>query len=99
MRKKSFECSIADLSSFTTISARGSAIKRYFCKRCGSPIFSEISDAPEIITVKAATLDDSQFFLPDYLVWTKSAGPLGTFPGEVPRFMENAPLDLILKNL
>ena len=91
-----FSCSSADLSSYTSESARGSMVTRHFCRACGSPVFSEISDAPEIITVKAATLDDSDFFKPNYLVWTKSAGPSCVFPAEVPSFPENAPLNLML---
>lgn len=95
--KDMFTCSSKELSSFTIESARGSAVTRHFCKVCGSPVFSEISDVPGIMTVKVGALDMEDSFKPDYLVWTKSTTIAGIFPEGMPRFPESAPIEIMLK--
>lgn len=97
LQKEAFECTRTTLASYRTTSNRGSTVTRFFCRECGSPIFSQISDVPGIVTVKAATLDEPHNFKPEYLVWTQSAGPAGAFPPDVPSFPENAPIHLLLK--
>ncbi len=94
--KNQFECGLENLSSCTTQSDRGSTATRHFCKDCGSHVFSQISDVTEILTVKAVTLEDFKKFVPQYLVWTKSAAPLCPLPEGVPAFAQAAPLELVL---
>lgn len=94
--KNQFEVSQGAFSAVQTVSARGAVVTRNFCRDCGSHIFSLVSDIPEILTVKAVTLDDFKTFVPEYLVWTESAGDSCAFPAEVPRFSQNAPLQMLL---
>lgn len=94
--KSQFECATENLSSCTTQSDRGSSVTRHFCKACGSHIFSQISDVPDILTVKAVTLEDFKNFVPQYLVWTKSAAPTCPLPNDVPTFLQAAPIELVL---
>jgi hypothetical protein len=94
--KTQFECTTENLSFCITQSARGSAVTRHFCKDCGSHIFSQISDVPDILTVKAVTLDEFQNFVPQYLVWTQSATPSCALPHNVPAFSQAAPIELVL---
>ncbi|MBS1968759.1 MAG: GFA family protein [Bdellovibrionales bacterium] len=93
--KSSFSCS-TELAFYETTSARGSTVKRYFCKDCGSHVYAEISDAPEIVTVKVATLSDLSIFTPQYLVWTENMGAKHTLLAGVPAFEQNAPLEMVL---
>ncbi|MBN8540714.1 MAG: GFA family protein [Deltaproteobacteria bacterium] len=96
LSKATFECSPGTLSTCETTSSRNSVVTRNFCKNCGSHIFAQISDVPDLVTVRAATLDDFSLFTPQYLVWTQSAGPSCVFPKGIPAFPENAPLAVIL---
>lgn len=96
LHKDAFECSQEGLAFCTTKSDDGSTVMRNFCKECGSHVFAQIADVPEIITVKAATLDDFSLFVPEYLVWTRSAGPSCAFPAGVPSFLEEAPLNMLI---
>jgi hypothetical protein len=97
LNKKAFDCTLESLSFFSSASERGSTVCRHFCKYCGTHVFSTISDAPDILTVKVAALDERESFVPDYLVWTKRANPQCIFPRDVPSFLENAPFELLLK--
>lgn len=96
LRKDQFECSQAEFGRVNTTSARGSIVTRNFCKDCGSHIFSEMSDVPQIITVKAVTLDNFDSFVPDYLVWTESAAASCVFLEGIPSFSQSAPIEILL---
>ena len=46
---------------------------RKFCPRCGSPVLSVLAEAPEIVWIKAGTLDDKSWLAPAVEVWCASA--------------------------
>lgn len=96
LHKNQFQCSIENLSAVKSISERGATVTRNFCSSCGSHIFSQISDVPDFITVKAVTLDSFKSFKPEYLVWTESAVDSCTFPEGVPRFLKSAPFEILM---
>ncbi len=96
LRRETFEYSNEALSFYKTKSARGSIVIRNFCRECGSHVFSEISDVPEIVTVKAATLDEFSGIVPQYAVWLRSISPAFSPPPGIPHFQENAPLEMVL---
>ncbi len=68
----------------------GNPVLRKFCGRCGSPIFSEMTDGKEMIVVKAGTLDDPGSFVPTVSVWTSTALPWVTLPEGQYGFEKNA---------
>lgn len=96
LHKDSFACSRQAVSFYKTQSDRGSIVSRHFCRECGSHIFSQISDVPVIITLKIATLDDLNHFMPQYAAWTRDASLAFTLPTGVPSFEKNAPIELVL---
>jgi hypothetical protein len=64
------------LDSFaTTGSDHGGETKRNFCSTCGSPLFSDAAVAPELVFLKAGSLDDSSWLQPAVEAWTSSAQP------------------------
>ncbi|MFT7651887.1 MAG: hypothetical protein ACI9UU_000994 [Candidatus Azotimanducaceae bacterium] len=48
----------------------GNSTEIHFCGRCGSPIFSTLTNQPDLILIKAGTLDDTSWFEPQYHVWS-----------------------------
>ncbi|MCY1671825.1 GFA family protein [Novosphingobium sp. SL115] len=50
----------------------GNAVHRAFCGNCGSPLFSRICGMPDMVFIKAGTLDDTSSFSPTFQVWAKS---------------------------
>jgi hypothetical protein len=50
----------------------GNAVGRYFCGRCGSPIYSALSTQPETLFLKTGTLDDTSAFQPQFHAWCDS---------------------------
>ncbi len=97
LRRNAFALTTA-LPFFMTTSDRGSSVRRYFCKHCGTQIFSDILDLPDIVTVKGATLDNYENFKPEYAVWTQDAPSIQNFSKDLPRFPGNAPIEIVLRN-
>jgi hypothetical protein len=64
------------LASFTTIGEdHGGETQRYFCRACGSPVFSIAAVAPGLAFIKTGTLDDASWVQPTVEAWTSSAQP------------------------
>lgn len=74
---------------FTKVADSGRTLHRFFCGDCGSPIYSQREAAPEMMMVRAGTLDDSSGLKVTASIWTKSARSWGhvepsskQFPGQ-----------------
>ena len=64
------------LAMFKTVGeASGGETQRNFCSACGSPIYSLSSAFPELVWLKAWTLDDKSWLEPQVEVWGRSAQP------------------------
>ena len=53
----------------------GRTLIRYFCGQCGSQLYSHRETTPELLGVRAGTLDDSADLKISTHIWTKSARP------------------------
>ena len=64
------------LSSFTTTGEdHGGETQRNFCSACGAPVFSVSPVVPELVLLKAGSLDDASWVEPSIEFWTSSAQP------------------------
>lgn len=64
------------LSTYETVGEdRGTPAERAFCSNCGSPISTSVPEMPELVFIKAGTLDDTSWLQPQLEVWGKSAQP------------------------
>lgn len=63
----------------------GGAVRRQFCPTCGSPLFSHVESSPDLVFIKAGTLDDTSGFTPQVQVWTDSRQHWIDLPG-IPGF-------------
>jgi hypothetical protein len=50
----------------------GNIVCRAFCPTCGSPVFSTNNGMPELLFIRAASLDDPGRYMPQMVVWAKS---------------------------
>ena len=58
---------------FTAVADSGRTLHRYFCGDCGSGIYSQREANPEMVVVRAGTLDDAPDMKITGHIWTKSA--------------------------
>jgi hypothetical protein len=70
-----FSVTSQTLATFDDIGDSGLGVKRHFCGRCGSPIYSELEANPGVVAIKAGTLDDPSRVEPQVHLWRASAQP------------------------
>ena len=51
----------------------GTVMRRHFCGRCGTPLFNEAQDRPDLTVVRAGALDDPAIGSQGGVIWTASA--------------------------
>lgn len=64
----------------------GRQIERGFCPDCGTPLFARLSRFPELIGIRAGSLDDPSWFTPQVDFWTASAQPWDHMNPALPKF-------------
>jgi hypothetical protein len=60
---------------FTLVADSGNPTTRFFCRDCGSPLFGRPGVAPEMVTIRAGSLDDPSLFRPSENLYVSSAQP------------------------
>jgi hypothetical protein len=51
----------------------GNTVRRAFCPRCGSPVYSESSGFPAVLVLRAGSLDEPERFRPGARVYAADA--------------------------
>lgn len=62
-----------ELTGWESVADSGNTVRRSFCARCGTPVLSESSGWPDLVTLRAGTLDDPDAVTPQWNIWTDSA--------------------------
>lgn len=60
---------------FTSMADSGAKRIREFCGTCGTPLFAHDAAYPDVVTIKAGSLDDPSLYKPEAEFWTASAPP------------------------
>ena len=75
-KTESFEVE-GDLNEHVSTADSGNVMRRRFCRRCGTPLFSESSSRPTLMVVRVGALDDREVGGPSSFIWTSSAPSWG----------------------
>ena len=62
-----------DLQDYTCIAESGDKMHRQFCPSCGVHMFTQAEEKPDIIGVRAGTLDDKELVKIEGNIWTSEA--------------------------
>jgi hypothetical protein len=65
----------------------GNTVHRGFCAECGSPLFSRLSGMPDVVGVRAGSLDDPSWHRPLMDIFTASAQPWDYMNPNLPKFL------------
>ena len=71
--RASLEISGVPKSHRTTGTENGNLRDRLFCGDCGTPILTVLHERPDLIIVKAGTLDETSGIEPDVEIWSRRA--------------------------
>ena len=64
---------------------------RCFCKTCGSHVFARMDSRPELILVRAGSLDDDPGVQPQAHIWVQAKAPWHEITDELPQFQAGFP--------
>jgi len=64
----------------------GHIARRAFCSGCGAPLYASTSARPDVLGIRAGSLDDPRWFRAAADVWTESAPPWDIMDPRVPKF-------------
>jgi len=73
-------------SSYASTADSGSTLTRHFCPVCGGRVFNFNTARVGLISVAVGTLEDSSWFSPDAVVYTKHRAAWDITRGDVPNF-------------
>lgn len=62
-----------ELNEFVSKADSGNEIRRRFCPKCGSHLFSNSSARPQFTVVRVGTLDEPSSIRPSMNIWIRSA--------------------------
>jgi len=66
-------------------------VSRAFCPVCGSPVYSLNAAMPELIFLRASSLDDPELFRPQMVVFASRAPSWDVLGPNLPSFAEMPP--------
>ena len=62
-----------EASRYERSAESGNTVRRAFCPQCGSPVWSQSSGYPEVLVLRAGSLDDPERFRPGARVYAAHA--------------------------
>lgn len=70
----------------------GNIVSRAFCPTCGAPIYSLNSAMPQLIFIRASSLDDLEVFKPQVVVYASRAASWDYVDPRLPTFEKMPPM-------
>lgn len=79
------------VKGYTSAGDSGNKITREFCPKCGSPLFTRAQAYPNLVWIKAGSLDEPESIKPSYQTWTQCAVPWAYIDEDLPGFPKGGP--------
>jgi hypothetical protein len=76
------------LRTYWSVADSGAQIGRQFCEICGTPIMSDLESQPDLLVIKAGSLDDPAWFKPTANLWTDAAQPWHRMEPGIPSYAQ-----------
>lgn len=80
-----------ELSDYASTADSGNHMHRRFCPKCGVQVLSHADERPQMVILRAGTLDDPSLAAPRGTIWTKSAPAWALIDPALPRFEGQPP--------
>lgn len=70
----------------------GNTVSLGFCPICGAPVVGKSSGMPDLMMLRAGSLDDPSWYQPGMEIYTSSAQPWDHMNPDLPKFPQMPPL-------
>lgn len=80
-----------DIRWYESKADSGNDMRRGFCPKCGTQLFSSSSGSSHLTVVRVGALDDPSIGAPEAIIWTKSAPAWATLDPALPHFPKGPP--------
>ena len=80
-----------ELRDFSLTADSGNLMHRRFCPECGTHLFSAAETRPQLVFVRAGTLDDPEVARPAMSIWTCAAPSWACISDALPRVERQPP--------
>ena len=80
-----------ETTAYENLAASGSQMRRSFCPKCGSPLFSQAKSRPHMIIIRAGALDDPDLAPPTGSIWVSSAPRWACIDPDLPQIPGQPP--------
>jgi hypothetical protein len=77
------------VKGYTSLADSGRKITREFCPICGSPLFTRAEKFPDLVFLKAGSLDEPEVIKPSCQSWTKCAVSWAYIDEKLPCYTES----------
>lgn len=78
-----------EFKTFAVVGTEGSHVNRCFCSECGSPVMSYVEEQPAVKFIKAGSLDNSSWVVPQASYWSESSASWDPVASDIPSFPKN----------
>lgn len=79
------------LVDYSCVADSGNVMHRRFCAACGTPVTSAGEARPDLVIVRAGTLDDPEVARPAMTIWVSSAPTWACIDDSLPRVDRQPP--------
>lgn len=73
--KSAFRLTKGDLKYHSVVGESGNKVGRGFCASCGAPVTTQLGAMPDVMVIKAGSLDEPARFKPTMNIYLSSAQP------------------------
>lgn len=90
--RPAFKVTKGQSTSYDTAADSGNTVTRHFCGKCGSNLWSVPKGIPDLLVIKAGSLDDPSWLKPGMSIYCDSAQPWAVIPEGIPKFPKMPPM-------
>lgn len=80
-----------EITEYAAPADSGNMVTRAFCPRCGAPVYSTNSASPQVMFLRASSLDDPEVFRPQVVVYASRAPSWDVMDDALPSFAKMPP--------
>ncbi len=80
-----------EVTVYESVADSGTTIRRSFCPKCGTDLFSQALTRMHMIFIRAGALDDPEIAAPSVTIWTSQAPSWAQINPDLPSFEGQPP--------